>query len=115
MTDKREGGTPRTNAVRKPNLGSRLYRMVKTSTNIWSDSQLRAFAGFADEADQLERDLTAALSANSAERAAGFAEAREAAAMVCQKEWQGANALYKSKVAGELMRAIAALRQEGTK
>lgn len=31
--------------------------------------------------------------------------ARECAA-ICQKEWQGANALYKSQVAGELMRAI---------
>lgn len=31
--------------------------------------------------------------------------ARECAE-ICQKEWQGANALYKSQVAGGLMRAI---------
>jgi len=52
-------GMPRTDATIKPDVSGRLWALVKKSSNIHLDSQLRAFAGFADEVSQLERDLQA--------------------------------------------------------
>ena len=70
-------------------------------------------------ARQLERDLAHDASVLvelnrqlQAERERGRRvreETIEECARVCQKEWQGANALYKSQVARELMRAIRAI------
>ena len=82
-------------------------------TRLSDEADLCRNEGAQDIAVLLDEAVNALQAAHAAAATAARNDALEEAARVCQREWQGANALYKSQVAGELMRAIRALMTEG--